>query len=237
MRLQKAGVFFRFANVLCLVALFIGNATVHADMSGCGTLKNHFGPFDYHSSPPDRISLVENAHFTPDVEYLRRGQSTAVIGADINYTLHVFPNHPRALLAMSNLALREKTSKPRGSNFTVDCWFERALQFRDSDSTVRMLYGIHLLRTNRTKLALDHLKAASELNGDDAGVSYNLGLAYFEMKDYARSLQYAHQAYNQGFPLPGLKNKLIRAGKWTDPVPRSAPAVGDDANSSGSASN
>ena len=34
---------------------------------------------------------------------------------------------------------------------------------------------------------------------------------------YDKALASAHRAYGAGFPLPGLKNKLKRAGKWREP--------------------
>ena len=195
----------------------------------CGPLTNHFGPFDYRTTPTERRLLVENAHFTPQVEQLRKGQSTDVIGLDINYTLSVFPNHPRALLSVMNLGLREKVAKPKGSGYTVDCWFDRAVRFRPDDATVRMLYGIHLMRSNRIKEGLEQLQIAEAGGGDDANLFYNMGLAYFSVNDYARALKYAHKAYGLGFQLPGLRNKLQGVGKWSD-APPAAPAAAEDSN-------
>jgi tetratricopeptide (TPR) repeat protein len=57
-------------------------------------------------------------------------------------------------------------------------------------------------------------KEANGLLGDDLNVHYNLGLAYFELKDYDQALEHAKRAYALGHPLPGLRDKLKRAGKW-----------------------
>ena len=54
--------------------------------------------------------LVEGAHFSRENELLIRGTSQDRPGPDIDYTLRAFPNHPRALKSMMDLALREKTS-------------------------------------------------------------------------------------------------------------------------------
>jgi hypothetical protein len=35
-------------------------------------------------------------------------------------------------------------------------------------------------------------------------------------KDYEQARTHARKAYDQGFPLPGLRNQLIQAGKWED---------------------
>lgn len=196
----------------------------------CGPLVNHFGPFDYRTTPTERRLLVENAHFTPQVEQLMRGQSTAVIGQDLNYVLSVFPNHPRALLAMMNLAQKEKLDKPKGSGFTVDCWFDRAVRFRPEDPTVRMLYGTHLLRKGRTKDGIGQLQTAESIEegGGNANLYYNMGLAYFSAGDYEKSLKYAQQAYGLGFELPGLRNKLKGVGKWVPPAPAPVPEKAPD---------
>jgi hypothetical protein len=37
-----------------------------------------------------------------------------------------------------------------------------------------------------------------------------------QKKDYELAKTYAKKAYELGFPLPGLKNQLIKAGKWED---------------------
>jgi hypothetical protein len=37
-----------------------------------------------------------------------------------------------------------------------------------------------------------------------------------QKKNYEQAKIYAKKAYELGFPLPGLKNQLIQAGKWDD---------------------
>ncbi|HWR81594.1 MAG TPA: hypothetical protein VN303_15505 [Pseudomonas sp.] len=185
----------------------------------CGPLQNHFGPFDYRSSPPEQRRLVEGAHFTPKVESLRGGNTSITAGGDMNYTLKVFPNHHRALMAVIKLSEKEKTDKPRDMIYTVACWFDRAERFRPDDGTVKMLHGIYLIRKGKAQAAADKLEQASALAGDNANITYNLGLAYFDLKQYDKSLASAHAAYALGFPLPGLRDKLKRAGKWSEPMP------------------
>lgn len=147
----------------------------------------------------------------------KKGQSGTIAG-DISYTLAVFPNHPRALHAMSNLALRQRTAHLVDSKYSVDCWFDRAFRFRSNDPIPRMIYGAYLLKTGKTEEAVKSLEMAAEIGPDDGNINYNLGLAYFESKQYEKSLEHAHIAERQGFRLPGLKNKLIRAGKWRNDI-------------------
>lgn len=187
-----------------------------AGEADCGPLTNHYGPFDYNTATREERSMVDRVHFTPRVEQLKRG-NTGTLGQDISYTLGVFPNHARALLAISNLALREKTTRPKDSAHSIDCWFDRAFRFRPEEANPRMIYGVYLLKLGRTKDAVDNLQKAAELAGDNANLNYNLGLAYFDLRDFDKALAYAHRAYSMGFQLPGLKNKLQRAGKWREP--------------------
>lgn len=208
--------------------LVLTGSPLFAGEADCGPLTNHFGPFDYYTAPPDQRRLVERPHFSPNIEQLKKGNS-GTLGAEISYTLSVFPNHPRALLSMSQLALREKRAKPTDSGYTMDCWFDRAMRFSPNDATVRMLYGIYLLKVGKAETATRYLEEAAELGGENANLSYNLGLAYFSLNDYAKSLDHAHRAYALGFQLPGLRNKLQRAGKWREAEPSARRAEEDAA--------
>jgi tetratricopeptide (TPR) repeat protein len=181
----------------------------------CGPLENGFGPFDYRTASPTDRKLVEGAHFTPSVESLQRG-NTGLVGGDIDYTLRAFPNHPRALFAMTRLAERSKTTKPPGAHYPIECYYDRAIRFRPDDAMVRGLYAAFLIRQGRADEARLQLKVAEESGSNDPQVVYNLGLAYFDLREYERSLTFAKQAYAMGIPFPGLRDKLKRAGKWRD---------------------
>ncbi|MEW6513531.1 MAG: tetratricopeptide repeat protein [Pseudomonadota bacterium] len=187
----------------------------------CGSLNNRYGPFDYWTDK-DKLGIVEVAHFTPEVENLRAGKSST-IGGDIDYTLRAFPNHPRALLSIVRLGERRKSERPPGARYTVACYLERAVRFRPNDGTVRMIYGTYLAKRKKYDEALVHLKVAEEGAQDNANLHYNLGLLYFDLEKFEESLKHAHVAYRLGFSLPGLRNKLEKAGKWADPLP--PPAI------------
>ena len=179
------------------------------------------GPYDYRMAGSDaqiakQLDYVRQFHFTPDVEALRKGATSTSIGADLHFALMVFPNHHRALLTMSKLSLKEKGRRPQGTGYPVNCYFDRALRFRPDDAAVRLIYGIHLLKLGQAKDAIRELEATREAMPEDANIQYNLGLAYFDIGDFAQSLQCAKKAYALGFPLPGLRDKLKRAGEWRD---------------------
>jgi tetratricopeptide (TPR) repeat protein len=206
----------RFAFFARLLLGVLLSSACYADEIDCGPLSNSFGPFDYRTATRHDIEIVENFHFTPDVQMLKKGASSNIIGSDIAYTLRAFPNHPRALMAMATLAQRERTPKPTGSTYSIDCWFDRAIRFKPEDGQVHLIYGVVLLREGKRKDAIKELETSIELSGENANANYNLGLAYFDERNYAKSLAYAKKAYAAGFGLQGLKQKLQRAGKWVD---------------------
>lgn len=205
--------------VIGIAVIMIGSVTtsLHA-ASYCGELTEAYGPSggDYtNSADKAKMKVVEDHHFTPEVEKLISGKS-GYLGSDINYTLERFPNHHRALAAIAKLGLRDKTTKPRGAKYSVGCFFDRAIQFKPNDITVRAIYSNYLLKLGQTDKALEQLKGALELQPENPTINYNLGLLYVEKKDYEQARTYAKKAYELGFPLPGLKDKLVKAGKWED---------------------
>ena len=185
-----------------------------ADEITCGSLKNAFGPFDYRKTTSDLKELVEGAHFTPDVESLKRG-ATGAVGGDLDYTLRAFPNHPRALASMMALQLRSGKERPVGARWSMLCYFDRAIRLAPDDGRVRTTLGVYLMRLGKTEEAIDQFNNAASLGEDGVNLHYNAGLAYFDIGDYTNSLEHAKKAYALGFTLPGLKNKLEKIGKWT----------------------
>jgi tetratricopeptide (TPR) repeat protein len=183
----------------------------------CGDLKNGYGPFDYRarSEHVENFDLVESAHFTPEVENGIKG-SSGQVGGDLDYTLRAIPNHHRALASMAKLAVRTKSLQLPGAKYPVECYFERASRFQPNDGGVKAEYGNYLYAMGKTDKAFQMFREAVELSPDNPTINYNVGLSYYQRKDYDNALLYAKKAYALGFPLPGLKNKLAAAGKWND---------------------
>jgi tetratricopeptide (TPR) repeat protein len=126
----------------------------------------------------------------------------------------VFPNHPRALLSMAELARKEKRMQPRGSEYDLDCWFERAVRFRPDDGNVRLVFGIALMRDAKYDKAVEQFGIAEQAMPNSADVHYNMGLAYYHLGNYDDALVRAKRAYELGHPLPGLRRMLEKAGRW-----------------------
>ena len=202
---------------LCLMTLSMllasADAIAQSNTSTCGEL--HIGS-DYRTSSRQALNLVENFHFTPEVEALIRGKSTTDIAADLSYTLIAFPNHHRALMSLMLLGKKFKTPQPQGAQFSVECYFLRALRFRPDDTTARMMYASYLSNQARTTEANKELAQVGEVAGNNAFVYYNMGQIYFDLKDYDKALENAHKAYGLGLTLTGLRERLTRAGHWRD---------------------
>ena len=182
----------------------------------CGALENAYGPYDY-TDPSDfklKLPIVEGAHFTSDVENLRKGKSSTIMG-DLDYTLRAFPNHHRALNSMAKY-LRDNPAI--ASQFrTADCYFDRAMRFRPRDATVRMIYGSYLFKRGDRSAALQRYEEALAIGPESAELHYNMGLLQVELKHLDVALEHAQKAYAMGYPLQGLKHRLQRAGAWRDP--------------------
>jgi tetratricopeptide (TPR) repeat protein len=205
-------------GIAMVVAVALGPTHAHA-FEECGELTNAYGPFDYRTSR-DKLAIVEGAHFTQDVETLRRG-ATGKLGGDIDYTLRASPNHPRALIAMADLGRKLNTNQPPGAKYPIPCYFDRAIRFANDDPIVRLIYGTYLARHGKRNEAVNQLEVAAKLDANNANIHYNLGLIYLDLKDYPKARENAKRAYDLGFSLPGLRKRLEAAGQWT-PTPSAA---------------
>lgn len=185
-----------------------------AAANDCGELANHYGPYDYTNPEHFRtkLGIVQGAHFTPDVEALIRGV-TGDIENDIDYTLRTFPNHHRALYSVAKLQLRSGYRRI-GHYLTADCYFDRAMRFKPDDGIVRMIYGIYLHKKGRYEDALQRYKEALDLAPEEVELHYNIGLVYADLKRFKDAVPHAQKAYEAGYPLPGLRQRLKNAGVW-----------------------
>jgi len=207
-----------FVLIGWLVANFAATAALaQSDSGACGPLTNSYGPFDYRTDR-DKLPIVLSNHFTAEVEALVRGKTSTTPGGDIDYTLRAIPNNHRALLAMMRLGEKEKTPQPVGSRYTVECWFERAVLFSPDDAIVRMIYSRYLNSKGRIPEATKQLEIAANYAKDSAFTHYNIGLHYFELKNYDKALIEAHKAISLGFTQTALRDQLQRVGKWTEPA-------------------
>jgi tetratricopeptide (TPR) repeat protein len=185
-----------------------------------------YGPFDY-TNPDDfrtKLPVVEQYHFNRAIETLSGTMPGGSIGSHLWYVVRSFPNHHRALNSIAKLWRESMANNmiPDGiePDKTPDFMFQRAMEFAPHDGVVPLLYAIHLIElggpNERAKELLDR---ANELGPEQAELQYNLGLMYLRVGEPEKAVQSAELAYSLGYPLPGLRNKLARAGLWPNGSP------------------
>ena len=118
---------------------------------------------------------------------------------------------------------------PHGAQFTVECYFKRALLFRPDDSIARMIYAKYLAGSERKPESIAQLDYTAQRAPNDGFTQYNAGLIYFEMGEVDKALRQAHRALELGFEWPGLKQQLQAAGKWVDALPADPPRAASPA--------
>ncbi len=224
----------RAVGIWLALAGALPSAQAQVSASGCGSLANGYGPFDYRKSTPKNLAIVEDYHFTPRVEALLGG-TTGDIGADIAYTLHAYPNHHRALIAMMRVGERDKTTQPKGARYPVECYMERAVRFARDDAVAQMIYATYLIHNNRDSDARARLEAAREIGKDNPFTQFNVGMLYFDMKDYDRALAQAQLAQRLGFERTTLKERLQGVGRWKDSGQSRAEGAGVAASAASAA--
>ena len=212
---MASGRLLQFAWLSIAAAVWMIPTAAAQDLGNCGSLENGYGPFDYRIATPAQKHIVESYHFTQPVQTLQHGINST-LGGDIDYTLRAFPNHRQALLAMIRLGKRDKTAQPKGAQWTIDCYLERAIRFQPDDAGVRELRGIYYSMQHKYKDAIADFKEALETAPNNANAHYNLGLAYFEVGDYAGAREEALVAKKLGFPLQGLENMLKVKKQWAE---------------------
>jgi tetratricopeptide (TPR) repeat protein len=210
------------SSIFLYAMLLIGSTQAWAqNIQNCGDFAGL--QFDYLTATKAQRYLVEHAHFTPEVEALISGAS-GYIDADIAYTLRASPNHHRALISLVRLAKRTNAVQLPHMPHPVECYFERAIRFNTNDHIVRMLYSQYLIEHARTADATAQLEYIAKKADDNPFTIYNIGLLYFDLKDYTRAQQNAKKALALGFPGTGLREMLQKIGQWQENGP-SAPAA------------
>ncbi len=221
-----------FHHILIIILLLVGtSSTSHArpighapavgdsfDGAPCKDVRENYGPFDYllRKDLPGELSIVERYHFTPQVEQLIAPVSSTHVLGEISYTLKAWPNHHRALNSAIRYRIRTWGTRPieylRYS--PAECWLQRAIKFSPKDATVYMLYGMLLHQTGYKEKAAENYKKALQIEPKNVQTKYNFALLLVDLKKYDEAKIYAIELYRKGYPLPGLKNKLKKAGKW-----------------------
>ena len=186
--------------------------------------------FDYYAAKVDkageakRLGNVEAYHLEQGDQKFRAGSYDAALG-EFEFILGEYPNHPRALLLLAEMCTKWKSHR-----CDVDGLFERAVEVNPRVAGTYVVRGLYYHRTGRLVNAIASYNRALELDPNSLNANYNLGLAYFDQKEYARANEAAQRAYANGAPLPGLRNKLQSVGAWHS-LDAAAPTSGNEAPS------
>jgi tetratricopeptide (TPR) repeat protein len=132
---------------------------------------------------------------------------------EISYTFDRIPDtspiYPTVAVNMARARML------RGQTEDAIAAVEHAVQVQPQDP--RPYIGMAVIYRDMKKLdqARDALlKGDAAVGGTSAEIQYTLGLIYFELDDKENALAYARKAYDKNYPLPGLQQKLKRAGYW-----------------------
>lgn len=128
---------------------------------------------------------------------------------NLDFALRHSPNHHEALqlLIRWDLAGRPLLGFP-GARCSLD-W---ARQFAPDDATVYLFGGSYFWKAKDSARARAWYERSLELSPESAEAHYNFGLFLVDQGDYAEARKHARAAYAAGFPLPGLRDRLAKAG-------------------------
>jgi tetratricopeptide (TPR) repeat protein len=159
---------------------------------------------------------VERAHLHPGIKCLKE-KNYWCAHQNLDFVLRWFPNHPRGLDFYSQLAVN------RGRPDSAIPYLDYALRFDPGTPSSLIVYGLHRFRTGEFEKAAKRFQQALSNDPDSAEAHYHLGLTLVELKRWEKALKHAQLAYDLGYPLPGLKEKLRRHGKWHSASEASTP--------------
>jgi tetratricopeptide (TPR) repeat protein len=92
-------------------------------------------------------------------------------------------------------------------------FLDRAIQTHPSYGQSYLVKAALLKKSGKAAAARDVLLEGNEAtNGKSAEIHNALGFSYLNSKEYEKAREHARQAYVLGFPLPGLRDRLAKAG-------------------------
>jgi len=169
------------------------------------------------SNAKDLIDLENHGRFHIDtaIKQLRSGANiNSGVMNNLHFVLHKVPNDQRALSVLIEWDAAGGRDKDYAS---PACYFTWARQFAPDDPSVWIYGGYYFYRHRDLAQAQRWWERAVALDPSNAEAHYNLGLLLADTGQYDAARTHAWAAYQAGYPLPGLRNKLQVAGQWRDP--------------------
>lgn len=135
--------------------------------------------------------------------------------AEIMYSLRNDPgNGPLQSTMVVNLAVIERE---RGDSPAARQLLENAIRLAPSDPKPYLGLAIVLRSDKKLAEARAILEQGLAAAGTEAlELHYNLGLICVELEDFECAVRHARAAYAQGYPFPGLRNRLADRGLWQE---------------------
>lgn len=122
----------------------------------------------------------------------------------------VFPN-VAVVMAQARFENNEPAAAVKILENAIDAQPERT----EAYAALAMMYR----KQRDTGRALDALERGdAAVGGKSAEIKYNLGLLQLEAGKVDAAVESARRAYELGYPLPGLRNKLQKLGHWPPPA-------------------
>jgi tetratricopeptide (TPR) repeat protein len=199
------------ALALLLLAALAGDAAAQTGRAEIDVNREN----DYYAAlGHNQLKVIEQYHLGPCEQNLNARNFRKAV-AECDFILRIFPNHPRAL----HLTIRtcEQWKSP---DCRLDQLFERAIAINPNASATFVLNGIYLHGARQYERARQSYERALALDADSMNAHYNLGLTCIELKDYACANEHAQRAYALGSTLPGLRDRLQKAGQWKPAAPK-----------------
>lgn len=168
-------------------------------------------PNDYYGDEYGKRLLkdVEEHHLGPGIERMNgKSHLWGYALQDFDFILAYYPNHPRGLQLKSEIAM--KLGKPE----LAEQSFQRAIKLYPNSITTYVLYAVFLQQNGKLDAAEANYKKALDAEPNSAATHYNLGLLYCKKQQYALANTHAQRAYALGYPLPGLRKKLMAVKAW-----------------------
>ncbi len=208
-----------------VVGVTLGSAASAAgpsELESCGPMREvqtEGGRIDYRLKDSSAlvkkgVSDLDRYHTSLAAQELRSGSLYRSVKDNLDFTLRHSPNHHQALQVLIQY---DKAGGKVWDFPQVECYLSWAQEFAADDPDVWLLGGYYFWTKKKFADAEVWYRRAVELNPDSADAHYNLGLLYVQKADYEQALEHAHAAYARGYPLPGLRTKLEKAGHWSEP--------------------
>jgi tetratricopeptide (TPR) repeat protein len=156
-------------------------------------------------------TLLQRARFVGDAE---RRQS--ILGAARSETEFTYSRSNRTSPLFVYVAIQLATIlSEQGDTAGAISMLQDVLKDQPQAEILYSAIAVSQLKLNRSREAKETLlRGAEVLERESAEIYYNLGLVSLELGEVDSAADYASRAYELGFPLPGLRNRLQKLGKF-----------------------